>query len=476
MSALPQGWTMTSIGTVTCAIEQREPSGDNEFLYIDISAVDRDTKTITAPQRLTPKDAPSRARKVVRAGDVLVSMTRPNLNSVAMVDASLDGEIASTGFDVLRGLELDPRWLYYSVRSSAFIDAMSSQVQGALYPAIKSSDVREFEIPLAPLAEQKRIADKLDTMLARTDACRERLDRVPLILKRFRQSVLAAATSGALTAEWRDHAVSKTTQQMYPTVSNMASDKGADTTTNGFSGITFELPKSWEWNNLATGISQASYGTSSKSTKTGSMPVLRMGNLQGGKLDWDNLVYSENEQDNFKYALAPGDLLFNRTNSPELVGKTSIYLGERPAIYAGYLIRVRCKPELLLSEYVNFCLNSPYGRAYCWAVKSDGVSQSNINAEKLRAFPVPYCDVTEQAEIIRRVEILFAFSDRLETRLAKARAATERLTPALLAKAFRGALVPQDPIDEPASELLKRLAASRAADRDKPSRRRAAIV
>jgi type I restriction enzyme S subunit len=476
MSTLAQGWTITSIGNVTCAIEQREPSGDNEFLYIDISAIDRDTKTISAPQRLSPKNAPSRARKVVRVGDVLVSMTRPNLNAVAMVDASLDGEIASTGFDVLRGIELDPRWLYYSVRSYAFVDAMSSLVQGALYPAIKSTDVRKFEIPLAPLAEQKRIADKLDSMLERVDACRKRLDCIPLVLKRLRQSILSAATSGALTADWRDHAMRKNTQHKYLTASNTSSDADADTAMNDFSGITFELPKSWKWKNLAAGISQASYGTSSKSMSKGSMPVLRMGNLQGGKLDWDNLVYSENEQDNMKYALAPGDLLFNRTNSPELVGKTSLYIGERPAIYAGYLIRVRCKPDLLLSEYVNFCLNSPYGRAYCYAVKSDGVSQSNINAEKLRAFPVPFCDVTEQTEIIRRVEILFAFADRLQGRLAAARTATERLTPALLAKAFRGELVPQDPNDEPASELLKRLAASRAEHGDKPRRGRIAKV
>jgi type I restriction enzyme S subunit len=184
-----------------------------------------------------------------------------------------------------------------------------------------------------------------------------------------------------------------------------------------------------------------------------------MGNIQNGTLDWSHLVFTDDPLEIKKYDLRHGDVLFNRTNSPELVGKTAVYKDERPAIYAGYLIRVRCS-ERLLPDFINFCLGSPKGREYCWAVKSDGVSQSNINAKKLAAFEFALPSVEEQSEIVRRVETLFAFADRLEARLQAARTAAERLTPALLAKAFRGELVPQDPNDEPAAELLKRLAAS----------------
>jgi type I restriction enzyme S subunit len=167
-----------------------------------------------------------------------------------------------------------------------------------------------------------------------------------------------------------------------------------------------------------------------------------------------------------------GDVLFNRTNSPELVGKTAIYRGEQPAIYAGYLIRVRCSPSLN-PEFLNLSLNSPRGRDYCWCVKSDGVSQSNINAKKLVAYPFELPLIEEQQEIIRRAQELFTLADQLEARLTAARKVFDRLTPALLAKAFRGELVPQDPGDEPANVLLERIRAARQAEAatGQPSRR-----
>jgi type I restriction enzyme S subunit len=197
-----------------------------------------------------------------------------------------------------------------------------------------------------------------------------------------------------------------------------------------------------------------------------------MGNLQGGELDWTELAYTSDLAEIAKYLLDDGDVLFNRTNSPELVGKTAMYRGERPAIYAGYLIRVRCRPSLD-PEFLNLSLNSPAARDYCWRVKSDGVSQSNINAKKLAAYPFLLPSVEEQEEIDRRAQELFCLADQLEARLTATRRIVDRLTPALLAKAFRGELVPQDPSDEPASELLARIRAARQADAGagKPSRR-----
>jgi type I restriction enzyme S subunit len=214
------------------------------------------------------------------------------------------------------------------------------------------------------------------------------------------------------------------------------------------------------------------YGTSAKSQREGEVPVLRMGNLQGGELDWTELAYTSDLAEIAKYLLDDGDVLFNRTNSPELVGKTAMYRGERPAIYAGYLIRVRCRPSLD-PEFLNLSLNSPAARDYCWRVKSDGVSQSNINAKKLAAYPFLLPSVEEQEEIVRCAQELFTLADQLEARLTSARKIVDRLTPALLAKAFRGELVPQDPGDEPASVLLERIRAARQAEAGagKPSRR-----
>ena len=198
MSELPPTWAQVPLSSITVDTTQRVPLADEVIRYIDIGSVNRNTKSIESPQELLGKDAPSRARKQVAAGDTLVSMTRPNLNAVAMVPKELDEQIASTGFDVLRPVAgIDPRWVSYLVRTEAFVEAMSDLVQGALYPAVRSKDVRAHVVPLAPQAEQTRIANQLDTLLTRVQACNDRFDAIPALLKRFRQTVLDAALNGA---------------------------------------------------------------------------------------------------------------------------------------------------------------------------------------------------------------------------------------------------------------------------------------
>jgi type I restriction enzyme, S subunit len=277
---------------------------------------------------------------------------------------------------------------------------------------------------------------------------RERLANVPKILKRFRQSVLAAACSGRLTADWREQ---------YYREDEAPVESSED------------LPASWMRRSLASLCSRFEYGSSQKSDKSGTVPVLRMGNLQDGEIDWTDLKFSSDPEEIEKYSLSPNTVLFNRTNSPELVGKTAIYRGDRPAIFAGYLIRIHNGSELD-AEYSNYCLNAGGFREYCSQVKSDGVSQSNINGQKLAAYKLPWCPIAEQQEIVRRVDALFAVADQIEARFERARAHVDRLTQAVLAKAFRGELVPTEHAlaaaegrdYESATQLLARIQATAA--------------
>ncbi|SDK51900.1 Restriction endonuclease S subunit [Microbulbifer yueqingensis] len=269
-------------------------------------------------------------------------------------------------------------------------------------------DLDGFDFLLPPAAEQKVIADKLDTLLAQVEKTKIRLKNTSQILKRFRQAVLAEAISGELTKIWRK--------------SNRSGK--------------------WVSGTLGEFIEKPKYGTSAKSQKEGLIPVLRMGNLQDGKLDWSDLAYSSDLEEIEKYRLEPGDILFNRTNSPELVGKTSIYRGEKEAIYAGYLIKIKCSDKLN-PEFLNYHLNSPSAKDYCKAVKSDGVSQSNINAKKLSAYPISCPPIEEQAEIVQRVKQLFSNADIIEKQVKEARARVEHLTQSVLSKAFRGELTEQ---------------------------------
>ena len=163
MSAYPS----TPLGSCVLRVETWHPlraAPDEEFRYIDLSAVDQDTKSITEAREIACAEAPSRARQLVRTGDVLVSTVRPNLNGVARVPNDLNGATASTGFCVLRPdpEKLSGSYLFHWVKSAAFVGDMVSKATGASYPAVSDRIIFESLFPLPPLEEQRRIAAILD--------------------------------------------------------------------------------------------------------------------------------------------------------------------------------------------------------------------------------------------------------------------------------------------------------------------------
>ena len=222
--------------------------------------------------------------------------------------------------------------------------------------------------------------------------------------------------------------------------------------------IPFKIPDGWAWARVFNVSTDLPYGTAKKSYPAGKMAVLRMGNLQNGEIDYRDLVYSSDEEDIAKYSLCPGDLLFNRTNSAELVGKTAIYRGSVPAIYAGYLIRIH---PLVNPEYLNAVMNSQYAKQYCYYVKADSVSQSNINANKLGAFLIPIPPANEQKSISKEVSVFLPIISALQEHETKVKELCAEAKSRILDLAIRGKLVPQDPADEPASVLLERIRADK---------------
>ncbi len=289
-------------------------------------------------------------RSKVSEGDILFSMIG-TIGNTCLIDEKPNFSIKNVALFRENASIVFPKFGYYWLKSDTYQKFLESKQRGGNQKFLSLGVLRDSPIILPPILEQKRIADKLDLIFEKLEMAKSRLEKVPQLLKRFRMSVLSTAVSGELTEEWRD--------------------------VNNADG--------WEHVSLKQVGKGFNYGSSAKSKKEGSVPVLRMGNLQDGKLDWSDLVYTSDEKEIEKYKLEAGDVLFNRTNSPELVGKTSIYRGEREAIFAGYLIKVQGTGRLN-SEYLNIQLNSPHARDYCWQVKTDGVSQSNINAQKLKAY------------------------------------------------------------------------------------------
>jgi len=176
------------------------------------------------------------------------------------------------------------------------------------------------------------------------------------------------------------------------------------------------------------------YGTSTKSKINGKVPVLRMGNIQNGRVLLEELVYTDNESEIQKYSIEYNDLLFNRTNSRELVGKTAIYSFQEKAIYAGYLIKYSM--VLSNSQYINYVMNSPFHYQWCAKVRSDAIGQSNINATKLQSYIVPLPPLEEQKEIVATIEKLFAITDELEAEINQNKITVDNLMATVLKEAF----------------------------------------
>ena len=223
--------------------------------------------------------------------------------------------------------------------------------------------------------------------------------------------------------------------------------------------VPFEIPQGWEWCRLRDVIYPPKYGTSSKSLSNGDVPVLRMGNIQDGKVVYDKLVFSNNVEDNRKYLLQDGDLLFNRTNSAELVGKTAIFKGNRHVIYAGYLILLR--PIKTNSEYLNYIFSSPYVRSYCKEVKTIGVQQCNINAEKVSQLLVPIAPFEEQMRIVDKIKEVLPSVDKYSISQYNLDllnvSLSECLKKSILQEAIQGRLVPQITEEGTAKELLEQI-------------------
>lgn len=226
----------------------------------------------------------------------------------------------------------------------------------------------------------------------------------------------------------------------------------------------FDIPENWEWVRLKNVCLPFRYGTTKKSLKNGKIPVLRMGNIKNGEIDYKNLVYSNDECDIEKYSLDKYDLLFNRTNSREWVGKTAIYRGENPAIFAGYLIQI--KPIICDSEYLNYVMNSQLERNYCKRVKSDGINQSNVNAQKIGAFTIPLPPLAEQHRIVAKIEELqpdIDAYDKAQTKLQSIEQSfPDDMKKSLLQYAIEGKLVPQRKEEGTAKDLLAKIRAEKA--------------
>ncbi len=398
---LPSSWLECSLGDAidygrTDKAEPEEIPADAWVL--ELEDVERDSSRVL--QKITFAERRSKSTKNrFKSGDVLYGKLRPYLNKV--VRASDSGFCTTEIVPLTPPAGLDSGYLFYWLKHPRFVEYVTSVSHGLNMPRLGTDAGKAAPFVLAPGPEQKRIADKLDALLARVDSCRERLDRVPGILKRFRQSVLAAATSGELTREWRE-------------------ERGID-------------PPITETLGDVMKVSSGKFLPAKEMTPGGTIPVFG-GNGVNGYHDKANVE---------EQTLVIGRVGF-------YCG--SVHLTPPLAWVTDNALIVRHDHSRTVRRFLYFAL-----QAVDLRMNDSSTAQPVISGAKIYPTPIAIPDVLEQVEIVRRLDALLELAENLERQRATVASNLSRMVPSVLAKAFRGELVPQDPNDEPASKLLARL-------------------
>lgn len=439
MSDLPQGWSEITIGDVGQWGSGGTPKSDNKSYYGGtipwIRSGDLPDGPIVAHEvGITEEGLANSSAKWVPERAVLIAMYGATIGKLGISTYPVTTNQAIAFCAVNDAVE--PRFLFHGLASKK--QDLIEMGQGGAQPNISQQLLKGVQFPLPPLSEQRRIVAKVDGLTARTARARKELNRIPTLIDRYKQRLLALAFSGELTAGWR-------------------ADRG----------LREPVPKTVD--DLSEGLR---YGTAQKSyAEPNGVAVLRIPNVASGRISLEDLKYSELEPKEFaKLCLNEGDILVVRSNgSVELVGRPALVTGDAVGLaYAGYLIRIRPKHDVVMAKFLTLMLEAPPIRSIIEAGARSTSGVNNVNATELGALTVPLFDIDEQAEIVRRIESAFGWLGRMTTDHAAVARLLPKLDAAILAKALQGKLVPQDPNDEPAAKLLERIKAERKAEGSKP--------
>lgn len=491
---VPEGWKLTNVGDVfeinppKAPLDSLEP--DEHVTFVPMPAVDADKGAITEPQE-RPFSEVRRGFTSFQDEDVIMAKITPCMENgkIAIARGLVNGlGFGSTEFHVLRSTgAVLPQYVYHFIRQESFRRKAEGEMTGSVgQKRVPTSFLEDTDLPVPPKEEQERIVESIEQLLIRIDAAHERLGRVPIILKRFRQAVLAAACSGRLTENWRE--------------TNAADEAGAELLVSKlrernlmaaegqWHEPSFELrdkkdlPQSWEYVALGNLGSWVSGGTPSKSNdrfwNNGTIPWL-------SPKDMKSEIIVETQDHITEAAVSESGLKKLPKDTLLFVVRGMILAHTFPVAISSCALTINqdikgVKPfEEILPNYL---LRAIQGEALpiLFAVRESTHGTRRLESETLKCWPIPIPPFEEQSEIVRQVQILFNLADNIEKRVAAATARAEKLTQAILAKAFRGEFVPTEAElarregrdYEPASALLARIRADRESNGSAPEKLR----
>jgi len=471
---LPEGWILTTIAEIADLNPPKPPQNafdpNTIVTFVPMPAVDAELGIISKPV-----DRPfSQVRKgytAFREGDVIMAKITPCMeNGKAAVVRGLKNSLGfgSTEFHVLRpnGAVL-PEYLYHFIRRESFRKAAESEMTGSVgQKRVPAEFLKQSEIPLPPISEQKRIVAKVEGLLTRVNTTKEHLAKVAMILKRFRQAVLAAACSGRLTADWRDNNQRENAEDLILKILNRRRTQLEIRKKDGLGArykeplkpaykLAFEIPDTWCLATIDQLTLLITKGTSPKwqgfNYSDRGIPFIRSQNVLWGNLYLTDMAYlppifNDSHENSIIHR---GDVLLNLVGAS--VGRSSIATEAIEGANCNQAVAIiRLVPEGMINKFLMYYFLSPHAQEHIHESKAD-VARANFNLDDIRPMVGPVPPLAEQDEIVRRVDAMFKLAEAVEKRVAAATARAEKLTQAVLAKAFRGELVPTE------AELARRL-------------------
>ena len=455
MSDLPKGWATASLNDLLGAnglfsdgdwveSKDQDPNGTNRLLQLadigDGLFIDKSSRFVN-DEKFSSLNCTE-----LKEGDVLIARMPDPLGRACLLPAMPQRCLTVVDVAIFRveGTGVSNKWLMHFLNSSSVRQEMERNSSGTTRKRISRGKLGEILLSVPPIAEQVRIATKLDELMAQVDTLKTRIDGIPTLLKRFRQSVLAAAVSGKLTEEWRTKKASE----------------GTTSPNKGWKTIRIDQASADEKYSLAIGPFGSNLKVSDYRDDGKPLVFVREIRAECFGDEKTKFITPEKFDDLNAHQISAGDILVTKMGGPP--GDVAIYPANAPdAVITADCIKLRVNESIILREYAYYQMKSNFFRQKVQDI-SAGVAQQKVSLGNFRAITLLAPSLKEQREIVRQVGELLALADQLEARVKAAKPRIDDLTQSILAKAFRGELVPQDPNDEPASVLLERNKTQRA--------------
>ncbi|NIE79652.1 restriction endonuclease subunit S [Asaia sp. As-1742] len=487
MNDLPEGWTSTTLAEVGRWGSGGTPKASEPSYYGGsipwIRSGDlQDGPIVKHIMTITNHGLENSPAKWVSNGVILIAMYGATIGKLGITTYPVTTNQAVAFIKPHASIGVE--YLFHNLRArKAEFVALG---QGGAQPNISQEILKSQIFTLPPLPEQRRIVAKIDSLTGKSRRARDHLDHIPRLVEKYKQAILAAAFRGDLTREWRQNngQIAPSLHQYVAVDKCRINIRKARQRKSAAITPSQALPSKWCW--LSTdqiaddslySIGIGPFGSNlvrSDYRETGIRLVfvrdIRRQNFESSNAHHVTLEKAESLA---PHSVLPGDVLITKMGDPP--GDTALYPQDAsPAIITSDCIKIRPHAKLSIPAYIMYCIRADLVKSQLHEI-TKGVAQQKVNLDGFRQIALPIPPLEEQEEIVRRVETAFAWIDRLAAEATSARKLIDHLDQAVLAKAFRGELVPQDPNDEPASVLLDRIRAEReTAPRAKRGRKKTA--